>query len=137
MISERESELQGKIRDIETACRKAHEQLEELLKPVREPLGEYARELKALQTERFTAETGLKMGDELYPTAEFIKLQSSNGRWWEIDDPRPLRIGDSTSLYVLYNEVYVEKGASGTAIPAIIAFRMRHAWLNRLKSTAI
>lgn len=129
MITQAEIDLQHKIRDIQTACRKAHEELEVLLQPLREPQYEYARELRVLQTARFEQETGLKIGDELYPTLEFMDLQRSNGHWW---DDRPLVIDDSIHEYVLYNTIRVGQGAGSVGgIPVITAMYMRHEWLER------
>lgn len=129
MITQAEIDLQHKITDIQTACRKAHEELEVLLQPLREPQGEYARELRVLQTARFEQETGLKIGDELYPTLEFMDTQQSNGHWW---DDRPLIVGDTVFEYVFYNTVRVDQGAvSVGGIPVITAMYMRHEWLKR------
>lgn len=130
MITKQESELQNQISAIQNACRKAHEELEVLLQPLREPLGEYARELKILQTVRFEQETGLKIGDELYPTQQFVDTQKSNGYWW--NDDEPLTVGDSVYPYIAYYEIRVAQGANSVGgIPVIVAMRMRHEWLQR------
>lgn len=131
MITERETELQHKINEIQMACREAHEELEVLLQPLREPIGEYSRELKVLQAERFEQETGLKLGDELYPTPRFAELQKSNGRWWETDN-RPLIVGDTVFEYVLYNQIRVAQGAGSVGgIPVLMVMEMRYEWLRR------
>lgn len=102
-----------------------------LLAPLREPIGEYARALKILQTARFEQETGLKIGDELYPTPRFAELQKSNGRWWEYDD-RPLRVADTIHEYILYSQIRVSQGANSVGgIPVLMVMEMRHEWLRR------
>lgn len=132
MITEQETELQARIDAIQKACKEAHEELERLLQPLREPIGAYARELKELQAVRFTQETGLIAGDELAVTPEFeqFQIRNGNGRWWNKSEP--LTVADSTVLYAHYGELSVAQGASHVGgVPLPMVLRMRQLWLQK------